>query len=417
MGRRARSKRRRNEKAINVSCSPVLISLCQWLSSLGWISTQPLSPALFPTTGRGLQAKASISAGSVLISLPRAALITASTVRQSPLGKLIESLCGRIPTNITAQELLALWLVSERYKGASSSYFPYLQSLPSQYTVPYFCSPAEISSLPHYLRSLVEKQIETVKNGLNKVIKFKNDVETLSELDLDKFAWAWFTVNTRAVFYDEKSNVKNSSGSSEENLALAPYLDLFNHDPQVSVRAGVGLDIRVGDGGDYQIVTNNAISKHNQVFINYGPHSNTKLLLEYGFFLPNNPHESFPVSKDHFRSYCDQRKSVPQNFEEKMNLLSQQKLCCNVNISSDGLSWNGKACLQVLLMSRLELKNWFTVYDTAESESVAKEAGLFVSFIYKELKQTEIQSVEVTSSFQLMKQLVHSHQNLLQCLC
>lgn len=397
-----------------MSCSPVLVSLCQWLASLGWTSSQPLCPAVFSTTGRGLQAKANISAGSVLISLPQAALINANTVNQSRLGKQIQTLCGKVSHNLSAQELLSLWLVSERNKGSASSYFPYIQSLPSEYTVPYFCKTAEISSLPEYLRSLVENQIQTVSNGFNKVVQFKNDVETLSELDLDKFAWAWFTVNTRGVFYDERTSVNNSFRSSSENIALAPYLDLFNHNPHVSVRAGVGLDVRIGDIGDYQIVTNNAIKKHDQVFINYGPHNNTKLLLEYGFFLPQNPHESFRVSMDHFSNYCSQRKPVLEHFEEKINLLSQQKLSCNVNISSEGLSWNGKACLRILLMSKEELKNWFTVYDSAESDSVMKEAGLFVTFIFNKLKQTEMEVGEVTPSFQLAKQLVLSHMNLLQ---
>lgn len=387
-----------------------MICLCQWLSGQGWVPSQPLSPAIFPDTGRGLQARAHIAPGEVIISIPSSALVTARTVRKSNLGKQIETInCD----NLTAQELLSLWLVSEKGKGPSSLYFPYLQSLPTSYTVPYFCSPSERSSFPDYLRQLTENQIQTVTNAFNKVIKLKNDIATLSKLDIDSFGWAWFTVNTRAVFHHQKQQVSPTTNSSE-CIALAPYLDLFNHHPDVSVDAGEGLDVRVGKEGDYQIITKNAIKKYEQVFINYGPHSNTKLYLEYGFFPPQNPHESFPISSADLCSYCRLRSPPPLHLEEKMLLLSSQKLSHNVNISSDGLSWNGKACLEVFLMSKLELKNWFTVYDTAESESVNEEAHMFVKFVYNKLQLDQFQSEDkVTPSFLLAKPLVLSHQRLL----
>ena len=80
---------------------------------------------------------------------------------------------------------------------------------------------------------------------------------------------------------------------SSECLALAPYLDLLNHSFDAVMEAGV--DIHKSTSG-YQIVTKTKIKKFGQAFINYGPHDNTKLLLEYGFFLPNNPHEGFNLT-------------------------------------------------------------------------------------------------------------------------
>jgi len=47
----------------------------------------------------------------------------------------------------------------------------------------------------------------------------------------------------------------------------------------------------------YKISTDTAYSAGQQVFINYGPHSNMKLLLEYGFILENNPNNVIHIGE------------------------------------------------------------------------------------------------------------------------
>ena len=61
-----------------------------------------------------------------------------------------------------------------------------------------------------------------------------------------QFAWAWFTVNTRAVYLSvDPRDVENGSVVGEqpagESLALAPYLDLLNHSGSVAVQAGINI--------------------------------------------------------------------------------------------------------------------------------------------------------------------------------
>jgi hypothetical protein len=44
---------------------------------------------------------------------------------------------------------------------------------------------------------------------------------------------------------------------------------------------------------NYVIRTLTGCSKYREVFINYGPHSNRRLLLEYGFMVDDNPHDGY----------------------------------------------------------------------------------------------------------------------------
>lgn len=45
----------------------------------------------------------------------------------------------------------------------------------------------------------------------------------------------------------------------------------------------------------FEIKTYNSFRKYDQVFISYGAHSNTHLLMEYGFILPDNPHDVYEL--------------------------------------------------------------------------------------------------------------------------
>ena len=59
----------------------------------------------------------------------------------------------------------------------------------------------------------------------------------------------------------------------EDCLALAPYLDMFNHSPSADVEAGLDL-VEVDDRHNYQIVSNVGFERHSEVFISYGRHGN-----------------------------------------------------------------------------------------------------------------------------------------------
>ena len=47
----------------------------------------------------------------------------------------------------------------------------------------------------------------------------------------------------------------------------------------------------------FEIHTDIPCKRWNQAFISYGPHDNSKLLLEYGFVLPENPQNSISIRR------------------------------------------------------------------------------------------------------------------------
>lgn len=77
------------------------------------------------------------------------------------------------------------------------------------------------------------------------------------------------------------------------SLALAPFLDMFNHSNDADVE--VNIDIK---NNAYILKTLRSYKKYDQVFIKYGSHSSHKLLLEYGFTLSRNPNDFVKFSYD-----------------------------------------------------------------------------------------------------------------------
>ena len=216
----------------------------------------------FEETGRGLRTQKKIEKGDVLISIPLDKMITRQKIAM------------KYPKDWSTQLMLSCFLMEEKCSKKSNIY---LDTLPQTYSVPYFdCPPFLIEFLPIYLQNPVLKQFGLVQREFEKLPAGK-------DFSKDLFAWAWFTVNTRGVFYRD----------NHDNIALAPFLDMFNHSCHVQVEA-------VLNGNFYQLKSCASTLKKSQVFINYGPHDNVKLYLEYGFVVPENPHDCVSLSLTDF---------------------------------------------------------------------------------------------------------------------
>ncbi|NXL72206.1 SETD4 protein, partial [Leptocoma aspasia] len=282
-----------------VNCSHKLeyIKLKKWLKERGFENTN-LRPAEFWETGRGLMTKKALQAGDLIISLPEKCLLTTGTVLSSCLGGHV------VKWKPPVSPLLALctFLIAEKHSGEKSPWKPYLDVLPKTYTCPACLEPDVINLLPKPLKKKAQEQKMMIQELFKSSKAFFSSLQPLfaentgTIFNYSALEWAWCTVNTRTIYM--KHPHRDCFSLEPDVYALAPYLDLLNHSPNVQIKAAFNEQTR-----SYEIWTNSQCRKYQEVLICYGPHDNQRLLLEYGFVALDNPHSCVYVSADTLLKY------------------------------------------------------------------------------------------------------------------
>jgi hypothetical protein len=191
----------------------------------------------------------------------------------------------------------------------------------------------------------------------------------VASISIESYSWAYFTVNTRAVYLRERPH-----DVPEDCLALAPFLDMFNHSCDAQVEAGLDL---VGDGDQYQIVSRPGFSKYNEVFINYGVHDNLKLHFEYGFALSDNADDAVPVK---LRDLCSYASAVKMT----LDVAAQSGLAGTMSVAASEPSWNLLACVYILSMPPDRVYQWNEIYDIDLEQNIQVTRGLRKTLLRKE---------------------------------
>ena len=282
-----------------------IVELLKWLG----IKTQ-LQLFHFPQTGRGLRTHKLIRANDNLISVPLNKMITRAVIQH------------KYPSHWSTQLMLSCFLAQDFHWSV------YHETLPKSYDVPFYDCPQDdlIEELPSFLK-------QKIKDQRNIILKQYEKCKTLIP-NFQKFTWAWFTVNTRGVYFPD----------CHDNLALAPFLDMFNHHANVKVDIEIQSDQYVIKSLDQHW------QKYQQVFINYGPHDNTKLYVEYGFVIPDHPYDCVPLTFEDILS----TKSTPyEDLNKKFEFLNDNRLVENLKLfnsteEEELVSWSVLACLYIL---------------------------------------------------------------------
>lgn len=139
----------------------------------------------------------------------------------------------RCEPQLSAHQVLAIFLLNERAKGPHSFWYPYLHLLPDKFDTPVFWSPAILNCLPHPALACAQASLHSLHTAYTHVYTWcKSVCPHLAPLlsSQEDFFWAWYAVNSRCVYME----VPHSSfiQDVQKNYALVPFLDLLNHSPQ-----------------------------------------------------------------------------------------------------------------------------------------------------------------------------------------
>lgn len=346
MGRIKRKREQKKEKFFKRQTSVNTVdsdNLKSWMLAQSEKFKCDLVPYIFPETGRGLMTLKDIKAGDDLLELPKQFLITTTTVSKSSISDIF------LPDMIyDSQSVLAAFIVYERHLGDFSIWKPYVDSLPTAYSNPEFCLKSEKNALPDFIKNHSDFLLSKIKAGYllmvksMEIAKKSHFVCCHCNLTLDKiltfnaFLWGYYTVNTRAVYLNNNDNI--DINVKDDNLALAPFLDLFNH---VCENVATASLTKRGDSEFYLIKTQVSYKQRSQVFINYGAHSNLKLYTEYGFIISQNP-----LDKVTFE-ILDVQQFITLS-DKVINYLHKQKMNSDMYFNCEGLSYNARNTLFVL---------------------------------------------------------------------
>uniref|UniRef100_A0A7G3A8A8 Iron-sulfur clusters transporter ABCB7, mitochondrial n=1 Tax=Lutzomyia longipalpis TaxID=7200 RepID=A0A7G3A8A8_LUTLO len=260
------------------------------------------------------------------------------------------------------QTLLTLYLLWNWHLGEKSPWKDYLRSLPTTLTHPHFCSVDELVAIPviseRIIDSVNQSEVREIQKYFEHTIcpccggKFFPDI-----FPKRKFIEFYLICNSRTVYVPPDTVRMMLRGtrvlgmiSNDPNMALAPFLDLFNHSGDTKTMCSLA---RKGTTYFYTLKTSSSFRRGEQIFINYGPHCNMKLLIEYGFFLPGNYNEFIEVSMKDIEDLVKNLRRSQKNLHipsNKFRYIRDHNLHEKMFLDADGFSHNLSIVLHFLLI-------------------------------------------------------------------
>ena len=238
------------------------------------------------TYGLTLKALAPVQKGELLISLPSGLQLSQDTSTDpASLTELIEL----VPKELWGGKL-ALKLLFERYRGDESPYATYVSNLPVGFPgIPIFYAKDALDALEYPpVSSQVVKRCRWLAEfcSMDDVKRFGKELfgdDATDMLSPNMLGWALSAVTSRAF----------RPGGEGSSAAMLPLIDMANHnfDPN----AGVG-----GSTSSTELTMKalRDIVPGEDVSLSYGNLPNDFLLLDYGFVVDNNPHDTVKLSFD-----------------------------------------------------------------------------------------------------------------------
>eukprot|EP00794_Sanderia_malayensis_P012142 gene12142-13395_t len=236
----------------------------------------------------GVFASRTLAPGELLIKVPKSAMMTAETVSNSPIGRIVseDPMLSKMP-NVALAFLLVYELFNE-----NSKWQPYLNVLPRTYSNILYFDIADVEMLKgtsiyldvlNVLKSIARQYAYIMNLLLNHPIgKQLGLAEKMTYAD---YKWAVATLMTR------QNSIPSCNGamSRDSGIALIPFLDLCNH---AEIDASVDFN---EESQSCECFTPIAVEKGGEIMINYGTRPNTELVIYNGFFFQGNSHDNIKL--------------------------------------------------------------------------------------------------------------------------
>eukprot|EP01119_Soliformovum_irregulare_P018099 TRINITY_DN5492_c0_g1_i1.p1 TRINITY_DN5492_c0_g1~~TRINITY_DN5492_c0_g1_i1.p1 ORF type:complete len:734 (-),score=255.62 TRINITY_DN5492_c0_g1_i1:710-2911(-) len=247
----------------------------------------------FDNFGRGALAIKTIPSDEEICSIPTHLLISGKVVKESEFGRKVmeqyEALEKLEEDAIEEGEKFKLsdewtltyfFILLEKSKGKDSHWGPYLSILPHHIGTPLTFTQGELNILKGsnlYSGTLALKT--SVRKSYDRFLPLvKASVPSGFNFDevfgFDRFMWAY------QIFWSRSLSILLDG---QRIGVLAPLIDMLNHHPKMKVSFFTD-EIKKR----FRIDAHHEIAEGTQAFINYGNRPNEKLLLYYGFIIPNN---------------------------------------------------------------------------------------------------------------------------------
>eukprot|EP00667_Euglena_gracilis_P003803 EG_transcript_3815 len=231
--------------------------------------------------GLGIVAHKPLPAGALLLTVPRPAILTVPAAMATPVGAAVLR-CRGVP----ARACLYGLLVRERFGPlpAVSRWGPYIRSLPARYGDPLWFSAAELAALQgtnivHRVRD-VREELETLQCYLMAAAT-EDPGGALGDPSIYTAAalrWA------HSAFFSRRFTGKVAGLENCTEGCLVPVLDILNH------RAGARAAWDVFEDR-LEMCLEEPVGEGEEAFNNYGEKGNEELLMNFGFVVPDNPHD------------------------------------------------------------------------------------------------------------------------------
>lgn len=420
-----------------------MAALLKWAAEMGISDSSTSTAPPFPSSsclghtlfvshfpdagGRGLAAARDLRKGELVLTVPRAALLTSESVLKD---ERLAS-CVRRHPRLSSTQILTACLLAEVGKGRGSQWYPYLVQLPHGYNMLANFTNSEIQTLQ------VEDAIWVSERAVHRAKSdWKEAVSLMQEMDLKpqlltfrSWLWALATISSRTLHIPW-----DNAG------CLCPVGDLFNYaapdeesSPNVSEETAEHsntesfvahkhitdkLDTeqpdcdsqRLTDGGyeegtnSYCFYARKRYRKGEQVLLSYGTYTNLDLLEHYGFLLGDNPNDKVFIQLD--ADICRSSTWPIDSLYVQPNGIPSFALLCALRLNATPVNHRRAVGHQVYAGSLLSVENellvmkWLAKHclDILEKlPTTAEDDGLLLTFVEKmlygpsSLKRLELQ--------------------------